>query len=136
MVFIGLRFIQSHVCCEKVKNPLEKHRLRSAQNKTKQELSSLGVLKGSERRPRRGWGRSSPWSAEDVDEGEEEVEDVEVQGHGGPDVLIVWVALDKVVGVEHNVTAEHDCCQEPVDHCADPAKGEENLQTQQERVVQ
>ena len=53
---------------------------------------------------------------EEGHQGQEEVDDVQVQGDGGPDVLVVGVALDDVVRVVDDVPAEDEGGQPTIDH--------------------
>jgi hypothetical protein len=62
--------------------------------------------------------------AEEREQGQEEVDDVEVERDGGPHVLVVGVALDEAVGVVDDVAAEDE---RAVDHERDAAQREEEL---------
>lgn len=58
---------------------------------------------------------------------QEQVDDVEVEGHGSPDVLVVRVALDDVVRVEDDVATEDDRRHGPIYHGGDLAQWEKDL---------
>jgi hypothetical protein len=65
--------------------------------------------------------------AEEREQGQEQVDDVEVERDGGPHVLVVGVALDEVVGVVDDVPAEDERGEPAVDHERDAAQREEEL---------
>lgn len=66
-------------------------------------------------------------SSENGEERQEEVDDVQVERHCCPDVLIVTVTFDEIVCVIHYVAAEYYRCQAAVDHHWDPSQREKYL---------
>jgi hypothetical protein len=66
-------------------------------------------------------------SSEEGHQGQEEVDDVQVEGDGCPDILVVRVALDDVIRVIDDVPAEDEGRQHAVDHLGDLAQREQDL---------
>ncbi|KAG9153976.1 hypothetical protein Leryth_000493 [Lithospermum erythrorhizon] len=60
---------------------------------------------------------------------QEEVDDVQVQSHGSPDVLVIAVALDEVVGIIYNVATENNGSQATVNRHRYLAQREQKLKT-------
>lgn len=65
--------------------------------------------------------------SEEGHQGQEQVDDVQVEGDGGPDVLIICEALDDVVRVVDDVPTEDEGRQCAVDHLGDLAQWEKDL---------
>jgi hypothetical protein len=66
-------------------------------------------------------------SSEEGHQGQEEVDHIQVEGNGGPDILVIRVALDDVVRVIDDVPAEDEGRQYTVDHLRDLAQREQDL---------
>lgn len=67
-------------------------------------------------------------SSENSEQSEEKVDDIQIQGHRSPNILVIRVAFNQIVGVIHNVATKYDRSQAPIYHHRDLTKREENLQ--------
>lgn len=72
---------------------------------------------------------------EEGHQGQEEVDDVQVEGDGGPDVLVVREAPDDVVRVVDDVPAEDERREPTVDHLRELAQWEQDLHLAAARVT-
>lgn len=55
-------------------------------------------------------------SSEDSQQCQEEIDDIQIQRHRSPYVIVIGVTLNQVVCVIYNIPTEYDCCQKPIDH--------------------
>ena len=58
---------------------------------------------------------------------QEEIDNVDIQRHRSPNVFVIGVALDQIVGIVNDVPAEYECSQAPVDHHGDLTQRKEYL---------
>lgn len=75
-----------------------------------------------------------PYSVAEIEDGWEEVDDVQVQGDGSQHILIVRVALDQVVGVVDDETREYDGSEATIDRAPNPSQGQKKLRVQEFHV--
>lgn len=73
-------------------------------------------------------------SSEDSQQCHEEIDDIQIQWHWSPNVVIIGVTLNQVVCVVHDVPTEYDCSQKPIDHNRDLTQGKEYLEVDKARI--
>lgn len=75
-------------------------------------------------------------AVENVQQGREEVDNVQIQSDGRHNVLIVRVALDQIVGVIDDETREHNGSNAAVDRPPSTAQRNENLNKMKKFMLQ
>lgn len=73
-------------------------------------------------------------SSEDSQQCQEEIDDIQIQRHWSPNVVVIGVTLNQVVCVVHDVPTEYDCSQKPIDHNRDLTQGKEYLEVDKARI--
>lgn len=57
------------------------------------------------------------------------INDIKIERYRCPDVVVVSVSLDEVVGIVYDVSTENEQCQPLIDHHGDFVKRKEDLQS-------